>query len=115
MAYIPMPKGRGFTPRLVNLTSAALRWPENFFVKLMISRFILYVSVVEYLMEGFAPFCLVCCFVVTQLYHKIERISFLFCPSLLVYLPFPSEFAVCPISTETQGKSAFIFLALMLY
>ena len=42
-------------------------------------------------MEGFAPFCLVCCFVVIQLYHKIERISSIF------YLIFSCLVAFSPV------------------
>ena len=39
-------------------------------------------------MEGFAPFCLVCCFVAIQLYHKFERTSSVFYPSFSCLVAF---------------------------
>ena len=53
-------------------------------------------------MEGFAPFCLVYCFVVIQLYHKMERISSFFALFFVVWLVLDLWITLEVQYTETQ-------------
>ena len=55
-------------------------------------------------MEGFAPFCLVCCFVVIQLYHKFERISSFFYLIFSFWRVFDLWITLKVRYTETQEK-----------
>jgi len=55
-------------------------------------------------MEGFAPFCLVCCFVVIQLYHNLERISSPFFLKFFCLRLFFPLFACGEFSAETQEE-----------
>ena len=56
-------------------------------------------------MEGFAPFCLVYCFVVIQLYHKIERISSFFALFFVVWLVLDLWITLEVQYTETQEST----------
>ena len=60
-------------------------------------------------MEGFAPFCLVCCFETIQLYHKIKRISSIFYLIFSYLVAFRLWITLKLRQTETQARLTFIF------